>query len=96
MSSKVLLVVPEAPAGAAPAPLAARQIKAGGLRLGILDNSKGNADHLLRFIAEGIQAALPVASVVSLRKNSVSLPAPAGVLDRLGQEADFVVSAMAD
>jgi hypothetical protein len=50
----------------------------------------------LRFIAEGIQAALPVTSVVSLRKNSVSLPAPGEILDRLGQEADFVVSAMAD
>jgi hypothetical protein len=96
MGSKVLLVVPEAPAAASSSPVAARQIKAGGLRLGILDNSKGNADHLLRFIAEGIQAALPVTSVVSLRKNSVSLPAPGEILDRLGQEADFVVSAMAD
>jgi hypothetical protein len=66
------------------------------LRLGVLDNSKGNADHLLRFIVEGVKAALPVASVVMTRKGSVSLPAPADVLDRLTREADFVVSAMAD
>jgi hypothetical protein len=96
MGSKVLLVVPEAPAAAASATVAERQIKAGGLRLGILDNSKGNADHLLRFIAEGIQAALPVTSVVSLRKSSVSLPASGELLDKLTTEADFVVSAMAD
>ncbi len=96
MSGKVLLVVPEAPTPAAPAAIAERGLKAGGLRLGILDNSKGNADHLLRFIAEGIQAAFPVASVVSLRKGSVSLPAPGEMLDRFTAEADFIVSAMAD
>ena len=39
---------------------------------------------------------MPVASVVMTRKGSVSLPAPADVLDQLTREADFVVSAMAD
>lgn len=96
MSRKVVLVVPEAPMAAAATAVTARPIRAGGLRLGILDNSKGNADHLLRFIAEGISAALPVKSVVSLRKSSVSLPAPGEILDQLTAEADFVVSAMAD
>ena len=83
MSRKVLLVVPEAPFAQAPATVTERRIKAGGLRLGILDNSKGNADHLLRFIAAGIGAALPVKSVVSLRKSNVSLPAPGEILDQL-------------
>jgi hypothetical protein len=94
--SKVTLVVPEAPAPAAAATAERRKPGKGGLRLGVLDNSKGNADHLLRFIVEGVKAALPVASVVAARKGSVSLPAPADVLDRLTREADFVVSAMAD
>ncbi|HEY7658853.1 MAG TPA: hypothetical protein VH881_18485 [Burkholderiales bacterium] len=93
---KVLLVVPEAPAPAAAAAAEARKTGKSGLRLGVLDNSKGNADHLLRFIVEGVKAAVPVASVVTLRKESVSLPAPGPVLDRLAAEADFVVSAMAD
>ena len=96
MSRKITLVVPEAPA---PAPAAtAEQRKTGkdGLRLGILDNSKGNADHLLKFLVEGVKALVPVASVVSLRKGSVSLPAPKEILDQLTAEADFVVSAMAD
>jgi hypothetical protein len=93
---KVLLVVPEAPAPAAAAAAEARKSGKSGLRLGVLDNSKGNADHLLRFIVEGVKAAVPVASVVTLRKESVSLPAPGPVLDRLAAEADFVVSAMAD
>jgi hypothetical protein len=42
------------------------------------------------------QPGLPVASVVSLRKGSVSLPAPGAMLDRLTAEAEFVVRAMAD
>ena len=94
--SKVTLVVPEAPVPAPAAAAQARKSAAGGLRLGVLDNSKGNADHLLKFIVEGVKAALPVASVVMTRKGSVSLPAPGDVLDQLTREADFVVSAMAD
>lgn len=94
--AKVTLVVPEAPLPEAAAAAVLRKATAGGLRLGILDNSKGNADHLLRFIAEGVKAAVPVASVAMARKSSVSLPAPGEVLDRLVAEADFVVTAMAD
>ena len=93
---KVTLVVPEAPVAVAAAAGEARKSGKGGLRLGVLDNSKGNADHLLRFIVEGVKAAMPVASVVMTRKGSVSLPAPADVLDQLTREADLVVSAMAD
>ena len=96
MSKKVLLVVPEAPAVQALSGAAQRELSGTGLRIGVLDNSKGNADHLLRFVVDGVQAALPVSSVVMLRKNNVSLPAPGAILDRLTREADVVVSAMAD
>ena len=96
MSTRIKLVVPEAPGPAAADIGKQRAFAKGGLRLGILDNSKGNADHLLRFIVEGVKALVPVASVVFLRKGSVSLPAPKDILDRLTAEADFVVSAMAD
>ncbi|MBM3373866.1 MAG: hypothetical protein FJY44_08335 [Betaproteobacteria bacterium] len=97
MVAKVRLVVPEAPSPQAVAKTETRAVaKGGGIRLGVLDNSKGNADHLLKFIVEGVKAALPVASVVSLRKDSVSLPAPADILDRLAAESDYVITAMAD
>jgi hypothetical protein len=94
--SKILLVVPEAPARQAAGGEALRVIKGTGLRIGTLDNSKSNADHLLRMLIEGLQAQTQVASVVSLRKPSVSEPASAKVLDRLAAEADVVISAMAD
>jgi hypothetical protein len=88
--------VPEAPVPEAAVTAGQRKAGKGGLRLGILDNSKGNADHLLRFIADGVKAALPIASVVMTRKGSVSLPAPGNILDQLTAEADLVVTAMAD
>ena len=96
MANKVVLVVPEAPAPAAEAQVKERVIDKKGIRLGVLDNSKGNADHLLKFIVDSVKGVVPVASVVSLRKDSVSLPAPGEILDQLAQEADVVVSAMAD
>ena len=96
MAKKTLLVVPEAPAPVVTAAVEQRRLGERGIRLGVLDNSKGNADHLLRFIVEGVKSAVTVASVVSLRKASVSFPAPIDILDRLAGEADVVVSAMAD
>jgi hypothetical protein len=96
MATKVVLVVPEAPAPAGSAVVNERRIEKKGIRLGVLDNSKGNADHLLKFIVDSVQSMVPVESVVITRKASVSLPAPPEILDKLTAEADVVVSAMAD
>lgn len=96
MVQKIRLVIPEAPSPQSVAAAPIRAVAKGGIRLGVLDNSKGNADHLLRFVVEGIKALMPVASVVSVRKNSVSLPAPQDILDQLAVGSDYVVTAMAD
>lgn len=96
MTNKITLVVPEAPVQQAAATTTQRAISANGLRLGILDNSKSNADHLLKMLVEGVKAQMAVDSVVSLRKPTPSLPADPKVLDQLAEEADVVISAMAD
>lgn len=96
MVGKVFLFSPEAPPQQQEGPGEQRKIKQGGIRLGTLDNTKGNADHLLNFIVEGIKKLVPVASVVALSKNNPSTPAPANVLDQLALEADIVISAMGD
>jgi hypothetical protein len=93
--AKIYIVAPDAP------PEATEQLRAertlgSGIRLGVLDNSKGNADYLLQFIVDELKSSVPIDSVVSLRKPSVSLPAPSDMLDKLADEADVVVSAMAD
>jgi hypothetical protein len=94
--AKVVLLVPEAPAPEVEAVKDAprRQLKE--FRLGLLDNSKSNADHLLRMIMDGVQAELPVSATLTQRKSNVSLPAPREILDQLAAECDFVVTAMGD
>ena len=90
------IIVPEAPAPAAQTPPAQRARKGAGLRLGLLDNSKSNADHLFNFLVDGIRAAMPIASIVSLRKPLPSVAADPSMIEQLAREADLVVSAMAD
>jgi len=92
---KIFLVVPDAPLEEA-AQLKANRSLRGGIRLGVLDNSKGNADHLLDFIIEGVKKEFTVASVAMKRKPASSRPATPEILDELAKEADIVVSAMAD
>ena len=98
MSEKVFLISPEAPPHQFGAAGEKRAIKTTGkgIRLGTLDNTKGNADHLLAFVVENIRKVMLVESVVALRKNNPSTPAPKNVLDKLEAEADFLISAMAD
>jgi hypothetical protein len=96
MPPRVFLISPEAPLHQFAAAGERRRVEHGPIRLGTLDNTKGNADHLLAFVVEEIRKLIPVASVVSLRKNNPSTPAPKPVLDQLAAQADFVVSAMAD
>lgn len=94
--AKVVLLVPEAPPPEVETVKDAPRRQLASFRLGILDNSKSNADHLLRMIMDGVKADLPVSAVRAERKSNVSLPAPAEILDRLAAECDFVVSAMGD
>jgi hypothetical protein len=92
-----LCVCPEAPVAAA-APIAAGKAAAGGagIRLGILDNSKSNADHLLQFLLDAAGDSLPISGTVKRRKPAASRPAASEVVEDLAREADFVLSAMAD
>ena len=96
MGQKITLLVPEAPVPAAAGGNGLRELGSSGIRFGTLDNGKGNADHLLRMVADAIRAELPVSSVISVRKSRPSEPAPPEILDQLAREADCVVSAMAD
>ena len=93
---KICLVVPDAPIEDVAQLKSSRSLSSGGIRLGILDNSKANADHLLNLIVEGVKKEYKVDSVVVKRKPTSSRPATDQVLDELAKEADLVISAMAD
>ncbi|HYC44516.1 MAG TPA: hypothetical protein VED01_03430 [Burkholderiales bacterium] len=94
--AKIFIVVPEAPLEASEQLEPNRRLGSGGIRLGVLDNSKANADHLLNLIVDGVKREFKVDSVVYKRKPASSAPATPQLLDELAQEADLVVSAMAD
>jgi len=91
-----VFVIPEAPFPSNAE--VAVKAKAGNklIRLGVLDNTKGNADHLLDLMVERVQSRVSIDSVLRLKKPTAGLPAPADVMDRLTQEVDCVVTAMAD
>jgi hypothetical protein len=93
---RIFLVAPDAPVEDVAQLKASRTLSERGIRLGVLDNSKGNADHLLDFIVEGVKKEFKVDSVVVKRKPASSAGATAQLLDELAKEADLVVSAMAD
>ena len=94
--AKIFLVAPDAPMEEVAQLKPERKLGAGGIRLGVLDNSKGNADHLLNLIVEGMKKEFKVDAVVMKRKPTSSRPATDQMLDELARDTDIVISAMAD
>jgi hypothetical protein len=92
----VKLVIPEEPLAPEAQKGGTRAFDNKALRIGLLDNAKGNADHLLAQIVARLKEEMPVASVVSRRKPGASQPAESSVIDDLVNESDVVISAMAD
>ena len=97
MANDLILLVPEAPAPKAQTvDLRLRKGPIEAVRLGILGNSKANAESLLRLMVETVRGEVPLRSVVALNKNNASVAASSEIFDRLASETDFVISAMAD
>jgi hypothetical protein len=64
--------------------------------VGILDNSKPNADKLAERFAELLQDKYGVARVISRRKLTAQQGAPKQYLDELAAQTDFVLSGLGD
>lgn len=83
----------------APAPrsgLAARPASLRGLRLGLLDNSKPNADLLLEGVREELERQLEPSAVVRRRKPGAGVPGPDALLEELRARCDAVIVAVGD
>ena len=64
--------------------------------VGVLDNSKPNADKLAERFAELLKKEYGVAKVISRRKLTAQQGAPKEYLDELAAQADFVLSGLGD
>jgi hypothetical protein len=67
-----------------------------GLRLGILDNTKWNANKLLRQVRDDLQSAHQFKSVNYYRKESFSRFADPKLIEQIRAENDIVVTAIGD
>jgi hypothetical protein len=77
-------------------PLAARPAALAGLRLGILDNSKWNANKLLRGAAAALGARIAFGAVTYYVKHSFSKDADPALIGRIAAECDLVLTAIGD
>jgi hypothetical protein len=64
--------------------------------VGLLDNSKPNADKLAERFAELLKEKYGVARVISRRKITAQQGAPKEYLDELAAQADIVLSGLGD
>lgn len=79
-----------------PLALSARAPNLDGLRLGVLDNTKWNANRLLRKTVAQLEEEFTFAAVSYYRKESFSKEADAALIDTIAGENDIVLTAIGD
>ena len=77
-------------------PLAARIGDLDGLRLGVLDNTKWNANRLLRQTVGRLRKETSFAAVNYYRKESFSKDADPGLIETIAADNDIVLTAIGD
>lgn len=77
-------------------PVASRKTKLDGLRLGILDNSKWNANKLLRGASTALGKTINFAAVNYYVKHSFSKDAAPDLIEQIARENDIVLTAIGD
>jgi len=78
-------------------PLATRKSHLDGLRLGVLDNSKWNANKILRGSAEALSEEIDFAEVnYYVKKHGFSTDAPEELIEQIVSENDIVITAIGD
>ena len=85
---------PTAGGGKAKVALAPRPMDLAGRVVGLLDNTKEQADVILAAIGEALRERHGVARVVVRRKEHYSKPAKPDLLDALADEVDIAIAAV--
>ena len=94
--SSVLLFDPRGIVDEDSTPIAPRKTKLEGLRLGILDNSKWNANKLLRGASAALGEDIKFAAVNYYVKQSFSKDAAPELIEQIARENDIVLTAIGD
>jgi hypothetical protein len=96
MARTISVYDPRGVVEAAPLTIAPRVKKLGGLRLGLLDNTKWNANKLLRGIRDRLAQKHAFSAVNYYRKESFAAAAAPELLSKIAAENDIVVTAIGD
>ena len=89
-----LIIDPSAGGGGLRIPLAPRPMDLRGKVVGIIDNTKEQADVIASAIADGLREQYGVAKVIIRKKPYYSRPAPAELIDELANEVDVAAAAV--
>jgi hypothetical protein len=94
----VIVLSPEGKAQTSSAKIAAvaRFTDLRGKTMGVLDNSKPNADKLTERLAALLKERYGVANVITRRKLTAQQGAPKQYLEELAAQADFVLCGLGD
>ena len=94
MTDTLPFIDPTAGTGKARIPLAARPADLAGKVVGLLDNTKEQADIILAALGEELQRRYGVAKVIIRRKEHYSKPATDALIDAMAQEVQVAVAAV--
>ena len=92
----MILLNPEGSSQEGRAPLAPRPSNLNGKRIGLLSNSKLNADAVLYAIGELLSQRFEVTDLVHRSKPNFSLPASEATFDELAASCDVVLAGVGD
>ena len=96
MTNTIPVYDPRGVVEAAPMTTAPRVKKLAGLRLGLLDNTKWNANKLLRGVRDQLAQKHAFSAINYYRKESFSLAAAPGLLAEIAASNDIVITAIGD
>jgi len=96
MANMIPVYDPRGVVEAAPMATAPRVKSLAGLRLALLDNTKWNANKLLRGLRDRLSARHAFRAVNYYRKQSFSLNAAPGLIEEIAASNDIVLTAIGD
>jgi len=94
MANDLPFIDPTAGGRKAKIALAPRPIDLAGKVVGMIDNTKEQADVILHAVADALKSRYGVAGVIIRRKEHYSKPAPAAMIDQLAQEVQVAAVAL--